>query len=129
MAEHLKGMAIAQLCRKVEQEVCNSIDCNGIGRTCEAAGCDSRVCTTHEHCCPSCELRYCADCFGPHLDACAGPLSDMHDQRIEQALASDEMNCALACNQAMFSSEGERDAQASTVRRLHALAAEAGGSQ
>ena len=88
MSGHLKAGAIEQLCRTVEDRMC-SIDCEHLGTSCEASGCDNRACKEHERYCSSCESRFCEDCYEAHLDACAGSLADAHDQRVELELAEE----------------------------------------
>jgi hypothetical protein len=90
MRGHLKkAVAIAQFCRMVEDQVCNTIDCEHEGRSCEAVGCDNHACRMHENYCSGCEQRYCEDCFEGHLEGCRGPAADGHDQGIEQALTQE----------------------------------------
>jgi hypothetical protein len=90
MNGHLPGVAMMQLCQKLQDRACNSIACEHTGKSCDAAGCDNRVCKIHEHYCSGCESRYCEDCVEAHLEACRGPLVDGHDERIEQALGTGE---------------------------------------
>jgi hypothetical protein len=87
MSGHLKAAAIVQLCQAVEDRVCNTVDCEHVGRGCEAVACENRVCNTHGHYCSGCELRYCEECYEAHLEVCCGPRVDVHDQQVEQALA------------------------------------------
>jgi len=86
MKGHLRALVIELFCQAVEKQACNTTDCVHLGRSCEAAGCDSRVCRLHENYCSGCGLRYCQGCFEGHLESCPGPAIDGHDQRLEQEL-------------------------------------------
>jgi hypothetical protein len=91
MSGHLKAGAIEQFCRAVEDRMCGSLDCEHLGTSCEGAGCDNRICKTHERYCSSCEQRYCEDCYEAHLEVCPGALVDAHDRRVEQELADEAL--------------------------------------
>ncbi len=86
-ATNKAAASILRFCSTLQERVCNSVDCEHPGGSCEAAGCDNRICKVHERYCTNCELRYCEDCYEPHLEGCCGRLPDAHDAAVEQALS------------------------------------------
>lgn len=87
MIQPLIGKAMLELCETVEERICNTNDCEHLGRSCDAPGCDNYFCKLHERYCGRCEQQYCEDCWEIHLEACSGPEADAYDERVEQALS------------------------------------------
>ena len=84
MSTPTAGNAILRLCSRVEERICGTLDCQHMGQSCEAPGCDNSICRLHGHYCPRCEQRYCEDCHAAHLEACYGAETDAYDELVER---------------------------------------------